>query len=275
MNFQPMITRLLETARRPGLLGLAGQVIERRCQRELAAYFRKLGSSIRSLHLESLAESDNAEVARHTAEMRLGNVLRTHQPLLRSILETNGRAAQVIAWMSDDFSEADAGKKPPPNFVATNAAMDRLGITGRQAAEYAAQYAAQSVAGIDATTSRIVADIIQRGILERLGVPGTARALREAIDGMTGGRARLIASTEMNDAMSQATLEKLFRNGAQYKQLIASPDACDECLAIAEAGPVPLGDSFEGDEDTYDRTPIHPGCRCATTGARPPEGDQQ
>lgn len=282
-----MSTSLLERLTRPGVLGLAGRTIKKRCQDELESYFRKLGTEVKKLNLQELAGPDRQpDLAKHTAVMRLNNVVRHQRPVLTAVLTSNISAAVLLADKLDPFSEADAKDKTKTaplqigQIVVTApvvaGTLDRLGITGQEAAEYAATQAAKQIVGIDQTTIDILSDVISRGITEMKGVPGTARMIRQVVSDMSVSRARTIASTEINDAMSEAALRKLKRLGVAYKQLIISPDACPKCLSIADAGPVPVDEPFvDEDGEEYDRTPIHPNCECATTGARPPEEKEE
>lgn len=283
-----MSTSLLERLTRPGVLGLAGRAIEKRCQDELESYFRKLGAAVKKLNLEELAGPDRQpDLAKHTAVMRLNNVVRHQRPVLTAVLTSNISAAVLLADKLDPFSEADAKDKTKTaplqigqiivTAPAVSSTLDRLGITGQEAAEYAAAQAAKQIVGIDQTTIDILSDVISRGITEMKGVPGTARMIRQVVSDMSVSRARTIASTEINDAMSEAALRKLKRIGVAYKQWILSPDACPICEAIAEnaderGGAIPVDEDFEDDDgETYSRPPAHPNCRCAVTGARAPE----
>lgn len=255
----------LEKAQRPGLLGLVGKTIQRRCTKDLKEYFAALGKRIVEMRLESLAEPGrgiSAEHARHAVAMRMHNLLRSRQPLLKAMLHTNivdaiaaANKMSVLAEADDDSSGADQPS-------------DYLGWTGEQAADYAATQSSQLVTGLNQTSLNAIADAVSTGITDRLGVPGTARLIKNVVDGMSTYRAEMIASTEMNDAMSQAFLKKLAKNEIKYKQWILGPDPCEICEENAEESPIPMDEDFPSGDDA---PPAHPRCVCAVAGARAPE----
>jgi hypothetical protein len=266
-----VIGLLRERAERPGLIGLVGMAAERRCYRDMRGYFKKLHDEVIALKLEEIVRSGvTVEVATHSAEMRVHNVLRNLRSLLLGILSTNIFHTVRMADKADIMAEAE--KKIKVDLTASQ--LDKLGLTGERAAEYAAKYAAQLVTDIDRTTQKIIADAIKKAILEQVGIPNAARMIKATLENMTTSRALMIARTETNAAWSWSALEKMHREGVQYKQLIAHPDEllCPACSSIADAGPVPVDEPFVDDEgEEYDSSPIHPNCRCATTGAPPPE----
>lgn len=272
-----MFTQLLEKLKRPGLLGLIGMRADKRCRAQLLTYFTALGHRVAALELQNLAEPDaipelsrigfHVEIVKHTVQMKLANVLRTFTPLLKGILENNIHDAMLASNRIHHFAEADdnEGEGDDPTFGGK--INSGFSMTSEEASLYASVRAGELVTGINTTTQKIIADAIEEGITERLGVDGTKRLLLATIKDMTANRARLIASTEMNDAFSEATMRKLNRMGVSYKQWITSADACDFCVENEDAGPIPIGELFpSGDE----RPPGHPFCRCAVSGARPP-----
>lgn len=270
-----MIKELLERAGRPGLIGLAGMACEKRCERQMRGYFRKLHDDIIALKLEEIVASGaTADIAAHTAEVRVSNVLRNNRALLLGILVTNIYHTALVADKTNVMAEADKQKQ----INVELSKLDKLGLSGQEAAQYAAKYAAGLVSGIDRTTQKIIADIIRKSVVDMLGVPGTAKQIRLSLANMSKNRATLIARTEMNQTWSWAALQKMSREGVEYKQLIVHPDEllCPICSSIADAGPVPVDDPFVDDEgEEYDSSPIHPNCRCATTGAPPPAQEDQ
>lgn len=84
-------------------------------------------------------------------------------------------------------------------------------------------------------------------------------------------RGETIARTEIMDALntgqdeafSQAQDEGLLSANAT-KELILDDEACEECVAIAAEGPVPLGEDF-----SEDGPPFHPRCRCTIAISTP------
>lgn len=269
------LRELTERAKRPGLLGLAGMAAERRCQRQLSGYFRKLRDDVLALNLEEIVRSGvAADVGAHSAEVRVHNVLRNLRSLLLGILSTNIYHSAMTADKQTAIHLREAAKpEKKVKIDLTASQLDKLALTGEHAAEYAAKYAAQLVTDIDRTTQKLIADAIKKAILDQVGIPNAAKMIRATLEDMTLSRAEMIARTETNAAWSWSALEKMHREGVEYKQIIAHPDEllCPICASISDAGPVPVDEPFVDDEgEEYDSSPFHPNCRCATTGAPPP-----
>ncbi len=84
-------------------------------------------------------------------------------------------------------------------------------------------------------------------------------------------RADTIARTEILDALNegqdeawQQAQDKGLLSDNATKEVILTDDACEECVAIAAEGPVPIGDDF-----SEDGPPFHPRCRCTIAIATP------
>lgn len=274
MNLSTFISALTERVQRPGLLGVAGHAIEKRCAREVKAYFEDLFKDIRKLKLEDLAHADTKpakEFIYHNVEMRLSNVLRRHGTILKLVLRSNLEAAYRLGIKLDYAQEAKAAASKRD---IQQKGLDILGPSGEKAAKWASDGAARLVTDIDATTRQQIADAIMKGIEDRAGVPGTGRLIRELLDNASRYRSEMIASTEMNRAMSTAALEKMQRLGIEYKQIILSEDACEICEGAADQDPLPVDEDYDTDDGPQAGPPFHPNCRCAVTGARPPEDEE-
>src|ERR1700739_1074836 len=181
---------LVERMTRPGLLGLIGKTVQKRCERDLKSYFSALGKRITDMKLEDLAHEDRAidvEHARHAVEMRMHNFLRSRQPLLKTLLKINIIDALTAAQKVHVFAEAEGDDQEN---------IDRLGMTGEDAAAYAQQKVNDLITGLDDTTLQSILDAVSAGISQRLGVPGTAKLIKDAIDTMSTSRAEMIAATK-------------------------------------------------------------------------------
>jgi hypothetical protein len=270
-----LIEEVIETARRPGLLGLAGKRIEKRCRTDLETYFSALGREILNLHLEQTVAHATKEVALHAVELKVANVLRHRQPILKAIFEQNLADAMLSSDNIDPFAEATQPSPPeppliPPFEIPPDEQLDYVGLTAQQAAAWAEEYAAELVTGIDATTMQQIQDAIARGITEQLGTEGTARLIQDLMDGMTRERARTIARTETNSAMGESSLQKLTRLGL-YKRWVCGPNPCEICQENENAGAIPVDEYFPSGDL---RPSAHPNDACALVGARPPESVQ-
>jgi hypothetical protein len=257
-----LLDKFLEKAARPGLLGLPGRVLELRAIKDMRAYFKALCQDIRRLKLEELATKEqDVGMTKHQVEVKLHRVLRLHGTVLEALLKEHLTKAYELATKLDYLKEAE-GDGPP---------IDRLGSSGQSAADWAADQAAQLVKGINQTTLDQIAGAVAEGIQDQLGVPGTSRLIRLAVDNMSKVRSDMIATTEMNRAMSTAALDKMGRLGVEYKQIILAPDACDICQENADADPIEVDEDYPSGDDG---PPFHPNCRCAVTGARPPSDEE-
>jgi hypothetical protein len=251
-----IVTKLesfVEKAARPGVLGVVGRRLEKRATQEIGVYFR-------ALKVNDLAQLANAvkekHMGKHIAKLRLHNILRKARPMLQLVLKTNLYDAVVAARKHEHVVEA------------ADQPFNQKGTTLFDAVKWAEQQAADLITGLDATTAELISDAVAEGIEEQLGVDGTGRLIRATVDDMAVSRAAMIASTEMNRAMSTATVEQLNNLGVEYKRIILSPEACDICVDNEAAGPIPIDDDFDSG-DAY--PPFHPNCRCAVTAARAPE----
>ena len=98
--------------------------------------------------------------------------------------------------------------------------------------------------GLGLTDTTIAKQLIEAGI----------KGLRDDAE-----RALSIATTEMNRAMSVASMDSYTELGLDRVEWFAL-EGCDECEANAEDGPIPLGSEFSsGDTEP----PAHPNCRCS------------
>ena len=259
-----MLLQLLERAGRPGVMSLNGSIMEKKAAQVLRGYFEKIGSKLDDF---SRFAAFGAQEGRHASELSATHLTRRNSQLFIDALAPVYAEAMLRAdkqpHMARHFKEADDGYD-----------IDEIGLSAQEAAQYAATAAGKAVVGVNKTTVASIADAVEEAILNQAGVAGLSRSLRELGDSFTKVRADMIARTEMADAFGEAAIQKLIREEIEYKQLITSPDACEICSSIEDAGPVPVSEPFvDEDGEEYDRSPIHVNCRCATVGARAPEGD--
>ena len=84
---------------------------------------------------------------------------------------------------------------------------------------------------------------------------------------ITKGRAQMIANTELNNAMSEASLQTYKRlNIAGKSWATVGDDRVDpECLANEADGIIPMDQTFSAGKQ---RPPQHPRCRCTLVPER-------
>ncbi|KKM76987.1 hypothetical protein LCGC14_1374680, partial [marine sediment metagenome] len=78
---------------------------------------------------------------------------------------------------------------------------------------------------------------------------------------------QLIATTEMNNAMSESSLQQFIARGRQFKTTVVAADPCPICSANHAQGPIRLNNSFQSG---HQHPAFHPRCRCALVPARAP-----
>ena len=260
---QSVITKLSDAVQRPGVMSLNGMVMEAKCRKAVAAYFEKITQSLDTLQFARFAVMSKNEGV-HGAKVSAEHLVRRNSNLLQDILESHWMEAIQKADKQKAFHEAEDDFED----------VDQVGMSGEEAAKHAKSFAGKAVKSINASTVKQIGLAVEDAIENQLGVSGLSKSLRELGESFTKVRADNIARTEMADAFGFASLEKLNREGIEYKQLIASPGACETCLSIIDNGPVPVDEPFVDDDgEEYDRSPIHNNCRCATVGARAPEGE--
>ncbi len=106
---------------------------------------------------------------------------------------------------------------------------------------------------IDDTTKREIAQALQDGVDQGLGSKAIADKIDEALHNPK--RSMMISRTEVNRAMSQASIETYKAHGIAQWNLVTALDPCPKCLAIKAGNPHSVADVGE-------MPPEHPNCRC-------------
>jgi HK97 family phage portal protein len=75
--------------------------------------------------------------------------------------------------------------------------------------------------------------------------------------------AEVIARTEANRAYNAGNLDALKQAGVERVQWLLASDACQECVAAAEAAPGDKLGKIMALDDASDVLPVHPNCRCS------------
>ncbi len=232
-----------------GIQSVAGQRLIRRMKQDMRFYFRQVERAIDALELERLAGIPEAHFI---ADRMLEPVLMALEPQLNQILISNledafvsGRIfAEKILQRESEFIEQDS-----------------------EAFAYASARSAVLIKGINDTTRKQMRTAIASGIRDRLGVPGLGRLIRRTVFDMSRFRSELIANTEMNQAVSQASFGRYKRAGAMFKTTVLSIVPCPICIANNGQGPIQISQDFQSG---HAHPPFHPNCACTLVPSRAP-----
>lgn len=247
-----------EASTRPGILSRAGHRNVMNFRALCAGYFNQMAD---------LMTLEAPEQHYGTIEPHVRAAMAKSQPVLLDAYKRHAKVAYMLSYGMDVMSEASVSL--PKGKLGANDKLDRVGLTGQAAVDYTLMHGGELIKGIDSYTLKIMRGIIADGIDGQLGVDGVVRKIRAEFRDMAGYRARSIATTEMNDAMSEAAINKIRDVGLDGKRWIVSPGACPICQANMEQGIIPVEQTFSSGQM---RPPGHPGkCRCALAGARLPK----
>jgi hypothetical protein len=104
---------------------------------------------------------------------------------------------------------------------------------------------------IDSTTCRNIAQVLHDGVEQGLGSDEIARRIDQYLNDPK--RARMIAVTECNRAMSRAAYETYKAHGLNQWNLLTALDPCPICQAIKDSNPHTM-------QETMMMPPEHPNC---------------
>jgi hypothetical protein len=134
------------------------------------AYFDVLWTELEKLDLGKAADAAHKDSALHSAEISVRRAMRQTQPVLLHALAGHIYLALLDGdkvarrQMKEEFKEAGPQTTPPPPtpppdepslYDTILKSIEKIGITGQEAADYAAQRAATQVRGINDTTLKI------------------------------------------------------------------------------------------------------------------------
>ena len=207
---------------------------------------RALSAQARYVLAEDLGDEDNEELTRTVrnihAEAWLAGAAGAVIQLGANAGAAPGSAGELV--MSIDWTNWTPGNPEAAIKVADGAMAQTLEQSGIV------------VQGISDSALNRAGDLIATGLMNGDSSDAIARTIREDIG--SSHRAEMIAQTEVNRAVTAATLDTYTANGVTQWELVISDDACDECQDVADNGPY--------DIDTQeDAPPIHPLCRCAAS----------
>lgn len=115
--------------------------------------------------------------------------------------------------------------------------------------------------GLGDTTVDRIGTVLSNSLAAGLSSTALAEQIKAAAEDvlMSSSRALTIANTEMNNAMSVASMDVYSENDVQQVEWIGL-EACDICDENIDASPIPLGEEFpSGDTEPA----AHGNCRCS------------
>ena len=131
-----------------------------------------------------------------------------------------------------------------------------------RAVALAAENGGELVSGIEETTRKDMARLISAGLQENIGLDAIADRIADSYS-FSADRADLIARDQVARANQQGALEGMRiaqKAGVKLKkEWVPDADACEDCAANGDDGPIALDDNFSSGDDT---APAHPKCRC-------------
>lgn len=154
--------------------------------------------------------------------------------------------SNAIGGLATVVSEIDWDKWKPGNPKAAH-------LLAANGFDVLLQQAGIELKGIEDRVRQEIGQILEQSIYEGWNVEQTAKE----IDGLINdpNRAKLIAVTEINRAMSKSSFLLYQQNGIAQWDLITAVDPCPICAKIAAHNPHPMTDT--------QISPEHPRCRCA------------
>ena len=115
------------------------------------------------------------------------------------------------------------------------------------------------IKSVDDTTKDWLINQITVGKTEKLTNAEIAQKIKDEVEEISSSRANTIVNTEVANAMQVAELDTYQEQGIEKKVWILSEDINDDCGVNADAGEIPISDSFPSGDDA---PPLHPNCRC-------------
>ncbi|MBU0777776.1 phage head morphogenesis protein, partial [Patescibacteria group bacterium] len=266
MTYKAVITEinsiisLLEVRLPANINSPENQRLEKRLQRDLAKYFRSLEDAfpydkVDELYYKYVKEQLGAE----TGDV-IDALIRAFGSGFITMIEGHlttiyiSGAVEMMTWGETKLGIPIPFEGPPIEKAVT----------------YAKTHGAKLVTQVDATTKKRIAKIISDGIKNKRGIPGIQADVRRQfkdwgrVGEMPVRRANMIARTETNNALSQASLDKMKDMEIDGKEWIWPGGTCEICASNAADGVIPRDQAFSSGDM---RPPAHPNCVCSLAPA--------
>lgn len=263
------------TATVPGSISSpAGRALVSHVTRVTREYFESLEARmpvgrLRELTAKSIAFQGDTEATSSYIQDLTRQVGQVIEPVIHSqTFERRLARAEAVGFTAAATQVEEAARR---DFGIEEALTEQAIIVGvgdlaipQQTIDLGRKVAALRVTGIDTTTRRLLAGTIADAMTgPNRGVPAVSRAIRDKFDSFSVERAGLIANTEINSIMSQATLSRSQSLGARRKEWLTVGDdrvSQEICLPNEGQGSIPINKAFGSLQQA---PPGHPRCRCA------------
>lgn len=174
------------------------------------------------------------------------------RPIIGGYLEAGGASGmvQIQRLVGDDAAGA----------------VYSFDVNYAQTAEYLRDEPLKFARKINATLDVRLRTALEAGLAEGESPVQLAARVNELFDGWDKNHSLLIARTEEARAMGRGSMEAYRQSGVvRGTRWLASPDACQDCLDMADMGERALFDSYaENDYELVMHPPLHPNCVCTT-----------
>src|SRR5574337_403028 len=148
--------------------------------------------------------------------------------------------------------------------------------TAQDVVDFLANFSARRIKWINDTTRTRIQEILIQGVAAGDRVPTIARRLREEFDGMTRGRARLIARTEVYTAANFAREQAMRNEGWPFKRWVTTVDGRERRAHREMNGQtVPVDKAFTAPSGAKAQYPggfrsaaLNVNCRCTVAAER-------
>jgi len=255
------IQSLMEALTMTGVRTRQAKQLEARLTRAMSLYFRRLAKKFPYSSLTSYVNqyrSKEAEASRlveakkDDAKKILGKAVETGSDDLIIVIENGATKAYELG-----SSQAAAAIKIKPTFA----------LVDEGAKKWIRKRAAGQVTNINEVTRDRLARVLIEGVDRGQPVPKISRSIRSEILEMTRYRANMIAQNELNESMSEASMQTYKRLDITYKSWSSALEPCEICEANEAEGVVPIDHIFSSG---HRRPPAHPHCLCTITPEKVP-----
>ncbi len=226
-------------------------------------YLKDLGDAVAVALVRTETAAGATGIPAVTRERELAKQLR---PQVKSIIARRGK--QAMATIVEAWAEHGGG------VLAASFDVDTPAVV-----QFVERHPLRTAKGITSTTLDRLKTAIETGIAAGSSIPKIAAELKKN-PWIGKARAEMIARTEVQRSVHLGAELAMMQSGVvEAKEWLPAGDACEFCLATANAANAKLGESFYSVGDTVrgvdggtlsvnylavSGPPLHPGCRCTT-----------